>query len=168
MIVCTIDRDFGNGNPTVCRVIETKQGVQDNIRFFAQLPSLYRQLTKSPVDSNFAEFAEKWGNKFILITHGETLVAAATFILVWMPSKRRGLIEDVVVDVRYRHAGLGTALIEQLIKIGKEAGCQYIQLTSKPGRTAANNFYPKLGFELVANANEKTQNGTNLYRYFYG
>lgn len=160
-----IEKDFGGG-PAFSRIIGSAEGVRENIRFFAQLPALYKQLTESDVDTHFAEVAEGDGNHFVFITHAENLVAAMIFIVVRMPTKRRGLIEDVVVDKMYRRLGLGRILIDEAFSLGREAGCQYIQLTSRPGRTAANDFYPNLGFELVAAAAEGSPRGTNLYRHY--
>lgn len=149
-----------------CRIINSAQDVLENLRFFAQLPALYSQLTDTEIDRRFASFVKIWGNCFILISKGETLIASATFIIMKMPTKCRGFIEDVVVDKAYRRAGIGKLLIEEAVRLGRENDCQYIQLTSKPGRTAANDFYPSLGFELVALAVEGNLRGTNLYRYY--
>lgn len=59
-----------------------------------------------------------------------------------------GTIEDVVVDEAYRGQGLGKLLTNRAIEKARELGMKHIDLTSKPDRTAANNLYQSLGFEL--------------------
>jgi L-amino acid N-acyltransferase YncA len=65
------------------------------------------------------------------------------------------LIEDVVVDEKYRGQGLSKQLVTHAVRFVKEQGIPLIMLTSNPTRIAANKLYQKLGFE---------QKQTNVYR----
>ncbi len=62
---------------------------------------------------------------------------------------RRGepvlLIENVVVDQRYRRAGVGRALMDAGMDIGKTAGCYKLQ--SSAADREAFRFYEALGLE---------------------
>lgn len=72
--------------------------------------------------------------------------------------KSQGLsaaIENVVVDESYRGRGIGKLLTEKLIASAKKKKAEYVDLTSKPERAAANELYKKLGFEI---------RDTNVYR----
>ncbi len=58
-----------------------------------------------------------------------------------------GYIEDVYVDEEYRGRGHGVNIVQQLIEIGKEAGCYKIISTSRYSRDKVHEFYQKLGFQ---------------------
>lgn len=78
--------------------------------------------------------------------------------LLWFFRKVMGLqgsIEDMVVDEQYRERGIGKALCQTLIRRAKKSRLVHLDLTSRPERIAANDFYKKLGFEL---------RDTNIYR----
>lgn len=65
------------------------------------------------------------------------------------------MIEDVIVDEKWRGKGIGTAVMEKLIAAARAKQVNYIDLTSRPERKEANEFYKKLGFE---------KRNTNVYR----
>jgi ribosomal protein S18 acetylase RimI-like enzyme len=153
---------FG-GDATYIHIIESRDQARDCQCFFDQLRSLYYQLTEEHLaEKNFVELVSSGSNIFILITQGTNLLATATFVFVRTPTKRRGFIEDVVVNNQYRNRGLGRILVEEAVALGRVRSCHYVQLTSKPSRPGTAVFYPKLGFEIVAQAHGN--NGTNLYR----
>lgn len=56
-------------------------------------------------------------------------------------------IDELVVDNAYRHRGVGTQILQQLIGIAKEKGCRRIELDSAFHRKEAHQFYERLGFE---------------------
>jgi ribosomal protein S18 acetylase RimI-like enzyme len=70
-----------------------------------------------------------------------------TLALYRVPTGVRSIVEDVVVDDRYRHRGIAKALMQAAIEIAHEAGANGISLTSNPQRTAANQLYLSLGFQ---------------------
>jgi ribosomal protein S18 acetylase RimI-like enzyme len=79
-----------------------------------------------------------------------------TLVIVTMPTGRRALIEDVVVDAPFRGRGVASALVRQALEIADTAGCQAVDLTSRPSRVEANALYARLGF---------ARRETNVYRY---
>lgn len=87
------------------------------------------------------------------------IVGTATLGTFETPTGTHGWIEDVVVDRAFRHRGFGRALTEACIEKAREMGLREINLTSNPGRDAANRLYQSMGF---------TQRGTNLYRFPLG
>ncbi|MBI3335705.1 MAG: GNAT family N-acetyltransferase [Candidatus Portnoybacteria bacterium] len=92
---------------------------------------------------------------FLAAKDGEHIIGMG---LLYMMRKEIGLcatIEDVVVDERYRGKGIGKALMERLITEAKNRKVLHIDLTSRPEREEANEFYKKLGFE---------RRNTNVYR----
>ena len=67
----------------------------------------------------------------------------------------KGIIENVVVDERYRGKGFGKQLMNGLIELAKKKGVGYIELTSGPERQSAHRMYESLGFK---------KRETNVYR----
>ena len=77
-----------------------------------------------------------------------------TLIVYRVPTGARAVIEDVVVDEKYRNRGIAKALMTRAIELAREAGTSNISLTSNPKREAANLLYQHMGFQ---------KRETNLY-----
>lgn len=58
-------------------------------------------------------------------------------------------VYDLIIHPDARRRGYGQMLIERLTQIAREAGCQRIELASRPTNTAAHAFYKRLGFGVV-------------------
>ena len=74
------------------------------------------------------------------------IVGALTLAVYRVPTGIRSIIEDVVVDISTRGAGIGEALMLRAIEIAREKGAANISLTSNPLRVAANKLYLRVGF----------------------
>lgn len=57
-------------------------------------------------------------------------------------------IDNIVVDPEARSGGVGTALIEHLVAIGRERGCKLVTLDSYVSNHASHRLYHRLGFEI--------------------
>jgi len=57
------------------------------------------------------------------------------------------IVEDVVVDSRYRRRGIGRKMMENAIAHARVQGCYKLALSSNRRREAAHRFYEALGFE---------------------
>ena len=77
-----------------------------------------------------------------------------TLIVYRVPTGARAVIEDVVVDEKYRNRGIAKAMMTRAIELAREAGTSNISLTSNPKREAANLLYQHMGFQ---------KRETNLY-----
>jgi len=84
------------------------------------------------------------------------VVGMLTIVLFPIPTGIRAWIEDVVVDQEARGRGVGALLTQAALDLALAHGARTVDLTSRPGREAANRLYAKLGFE---------QRQTNVYRY---
>ncbi len=84
------------------------------------------------------------------------IVGSATLSILHTPTGMHARLEDVIVDGAMRGKGIGEALTLEVIRLAKEAGADYIALTSNPKREAANRLYQKIGFKKWE---------TNVYRY---
>jgi N-acetylglutamate synthase-like GNAT family acetyltransferase len=60
------------------------------------------------------------------------------------------LVENVVVAAGTRRSGAGSALMEAVVALARQAGCYKIQLLSRAERAAAHTFYESFGFRAVA------------------
>ena len=76
------------------------------------------------------------------------IVATATLCVKHTLEFTVGDVESVVVTSRCRGLGYGKALMLALIEAARSFGVDHLQLTSHPGRVAANELYRGLGFEL--------------------
>jgi ribosomal protein S18 acetylase RimI-like enzyme len=84
------------------------------------------------------------------------VVGMLTIVLFPIPTGIRAWIEDVVVDQAARGRGVGALLTQAALDLAVAHGARSVDLTSRPGREAANRLYARLGFE---------QRQTNVYRY---
>lgn len=75
------------------------------------------------------------------------IVGALTLAVYHVPTGVRSIVEDVVVDERYRNKGIAKALMRRAIELAREAGAGNLSLTSNAKREAANSLYRSLGFQ---------------------
>ena len=131
-----------------------------------QVFELYRQLaiTTSPTELSRSSSLDDYRRVFAQIqafTGYELLVAeeqgevVGTMVLLIVPNLSHGalpwaVIENMVVDKRYRRQGIGKLLLDYAITKAKSAGCYKIQLLSNKKRREAHQFYRSLGFEASA------------------
>ena len=86
----------------------------------------------------------------------EVLVGTATLSVRALPSVGFvGHIDDVVVLPTCRGQGVAKELLDEIINACRQLHCVSLELTSRPERKAANQFYRKMGFKVRA---------TNVYR----
>jgi predicted GNAT family N-acyltransferase len=84
------------------------------------------------------------------------IIGSLTLVLFRIPTGICARIEDVVVDIGFRGAGVGKALCQSAIALATEAGTRTVDLTSNPSREEANRLYKSFGFTL---------RNTNAYHY---
>ncbi len=78
---------------------------------------------------------------------GDRIVGTLTLVTFSLLTGVRARIEDVVVDESARGHGVGAALTGEAVRLATAAGARSVDLTSRPGREAANRLYRRLGFE---------------------
>ena len=128
-------------------------------KLVAELAALIPQLSASGVMPDLEALSE------IVRSPATTLVLAReadgralgmlTLVTFQVPTGVRAIIEDVVVDIRNRRSGVGTALARYGMALARKKGARTIDLTSRPSRKDANRLYQRLGFE---------RRQTNVYR----
>jgi GNAT superfamily N-acetyltransferase len=124
---------------------------------------LYRQLAENRPESQpvprtkaedvLAKIAAQSGRTLLVAVVEDIVVGTADLLLVsnlthygmaW------AIVENVVVDQDWRRAGVGQALIEEIVRRCREESCYKIQLLSRKHRLAAHAFYKHLGFQSSA------------------
>ena len=95
-------------------------------------------------------------NSFLFLAKEEKrFIGTVTLVIVDIPTSKRALVEDVVVDKKFLGKSIGEKLTLHAINFAKEKGASTVNLTCSPRRIAANALYKKLGFE---------KRDTNVYK----
>jgi ribosomal protein S18 acetylase RimI-like enzyme len=87
---------------------------------------------------------------------GGQIIGSLTLAMFPVPSGLRAWIEDVVVDESGRGQGVGGTLIDEALRLARQAGARTVDLTTRPAREAAGRLYERAGFQ---------QRDTRVYRY---
>jgi len=77
---------------------------------------------------------------------GKEVAHAYLYILTNLHERPFGLMEDVYVAENYRSKGVGTKLIQELIKAAKQNECYKLIGTSRYEREKVHGLYERLGF----------------------
>ena len=81
-----------------------------------------------------------------------------------------GSVTNVAVFPEYRGQGVGHALVENAIAVGKELGLEYITLEVRESNLTAQRLYEKCGFERVGvrkNFYTSPKEDAVIMNYFY-
>ncbi|MBK8482281.1 MAG: GNAT family N-acetyltransferase [Proteobacteria bacterium] len=70
----------------------------------------------------------------------------------WARARRRGYLDDLIVAVGARRAGVGERLLAAAIEACRERGADQVVLTVWQGNDAADRIYRRLGFSVVNRA----------------
>jgi ribosomal protein S18 acetylase RimI-like enzyme len=126
----------------------------------AAVAALVGQLSASaraPTPAELEAIVASPASRLLLARDGDgRVIGMLTLVLFPIPTGVRAWIEDVVVDAGARGRGVGALLTRAALRLAETHGARTVDLTSRPGREAANRLYAKLGFALRA---------TNVYRY---
>jgi GNAT superfamily N-acetyltransferase len=81
---------------------------------------------------------------------GEQIVGTTTVIVYTTPFWIKARLDEVVVDANARGKGVGKALVQAALEIGRAKGAQVAELQSGrgEGRKAAHRLYERLGFKV--------------------
>ena len=106
--------------------------------------------------ATLAAVASDPASTVLLARIGEKIVGTLTLATFAIPTGVRAWIEDVVVDEAARGQRVASQLIDEAIKLARQAGARTVDLTSRPSRESAGRLYERIGFE---------QRETRMYRY---
>ncbi len=128
-----------------------------------RLLGLYQELSDVPEESEpttgaearaalAAALADRSRHLVVATVNGDVVATADLLIVQNLTHGARpwGIVENVVVTNAQRGSGVGSAVLEHLLAIARQAGCYKVQLLSGKHRQRAHRFYRAIGFEPVA------------------
>lgn len=87
---------------------------------------------------------------YVLENENGEVIGSATLAVYQGPVKGlTGVVEDVIVDEKYRGQGLGKMIMNKIIEVAEDNDLQQVTLTSNSSRVVARKLYQDLGFELI-------------------
>lgn len=128
----------------------------------SDIQALVDQLTRSRnrLNEKMMRRVLKQENVEVLVVRDRRkIVGMGAIMFAYVPSGCSAGIEDVVVDEAYRGRGIGKKIMERLIAHARRRGAEFIELTSRPSRVAANKLYRSMEFK---------KKKTNVYRMEFG
>ncbi|HYM97091.1 MAG TPA: GNAT family N-acetyltransferase [Candidatus Sulfotelmatobacter sp.] len=86
----------------------------------------------------------------LVAREGDELVGTTTVIVYTTPFWIKARLDEVVVDAGARGRGVGEALVNEALAVGRERGAQVAELQSGkgPARAAAHRLYERIGFRI--------------------
>jgi GNAT superfamily N-acetyltransferase len=125
-----------------------------------RIMTLYEELTEEKLDVAENEAGRVFGRisalpgQSLLVAETEGQVVGSLFLLI-VPNLSHAarpwaILENMIVDSRFRRRGIGRDLLERAFTLCREAGCYKIQLLSNRKRTEAHQFYHSCGFDESA------------------
>lgn len=136
---------------SVERVTEASEEL---VEAFARLLPQLTSSAPAPSRADLAALVASGTYLFVFRDEDGTLHGALSMAVYAVPTGRKAIVEDVVVDEAARGKGIGEALVREAQRVAGEVDVTSIELTSRPSREAANRLYRRLGFE---------QRETNVY-----
>ena len=113
-------------------------------------PDLFRSVQYPITPEEFSALLQE--QRLFLAQKDGTVVAYAVFAMQefdipkLMPQKTLKL-EEICVEEAYRRQGIAKALLQELMRLGKAAGCTDLRLTCDPHNAAGIAFYESLGMQ---------------------
>jgi len=122
----------------------------------SELARLFTELGHPTTEDAIRAGWDAWeanGNVALVVdsASGE-LIAAATLhrTIVLHRPQPIGRISALIVDARYRGAGIGRTLVDVAERMFRDTGCGIVEVTSNMRRADAHAFYRRLGYELTS------------------
>jgi ribosomal protein S18 acetylase RimI-like enzyme len=136
-----------------CEVVTVADGdtVDALLRLLPQVSRRGPDVTRQRIKQVLAQA----GTSVIVARVDGQIVGSATLVRLMTLVGQFGYVEEVVVDESARGHGIGTALLGALIDVARRDGLDFVELTSRPAREAANALYCSIGFQ---------RRETNVYR----
>lgn len=91
----------------------------------------------------------------VVARDGGKVVGSATLLILVTLVGSFGYLEEVVVDQRVRGHGVGRQLVSGVLDVARAKRLDFVELTSRSSREAANALYQSLSFD---------RRDTNVYR----
>ena len=127
--------------------IEIKQLEKNSVDTYSSimglLPQLYDNVFKLTYD-DFGDILESNYLKIFIAQSNNRVIAIGTLVSYIKLTGNVGIIEDFVVDEKYRGTGVGSNLLNHVVNYGFNSGISFIDVNTR--REEALLFYKKNGF----------------------
>ena len=103
---------------------------------------------------------------FTVAVQGETLLGYGDFLTVL----DEGYIGNIAVAPDYRRRGIGAAILDELIRQGRERELAFLTLEVRQSNAAAQELYLSRGFDIVGerkNVYERPKENALIMTYYY-
>jgi len=140
-------------------MVQIKEIVEANEHELQRVNNLIPQLSESADILSFDDFTRivnSPSTHIYLAEENTQILGMLSLVIFPIPTGIRAWVEDVVVQQEARGMGIGRLLTLHAISESKRLGASKVDLTSRPGREAANKLYQSVGFQMRQ---------TNVYRY---
>jgi ribosomal protein S18 acetylase RimI-like enzyme len=135
--------------------IEIKQLEKNSVDTYSSimglLPQLYDNVFKLTYD-DFGNILKSNYLKIFIAQSNNRVIAIGTLVSYIKLTGNVGIIEDFVVDEKYRGTGVGSNLLNHVVNYGFNSGISFIDVNTR--REEASLFYKKNGF-LEKGSNRK-------------
>ncbi len=115
------------------------------------LAQLYDNVLKLTYD-DFGDILKSTCLKIFIVQRNNSVIATGTLVSYRKLVGNVGIIEDFVVDAKYRGTGVGSNLLNHIVNYGFNSGMSFIDVSTR--REEASLFYKKNGF-LAKGSNRK-------------
>ena len=127
--------------------IEIKQLEKNSVDTYSSimglLPQLYDNVFKLTYD-DFSDILKSNYLKIFIAQSNNRVIAIGTLVSYIKLTGNVGIIEDFVVDQKYRGTGVGSNLLNHVVNYGFNSGISFIDVNTR--REEASLFYKKNGF----------------------
>ena len=127
--------------------IEIKQLEKNSLDTYSSimrlLPQLYDNVFKLTYD-DFGDIVKSTCLKIFIAQSNNRVIAIGTLVSYIKLTGNVGIIEDFVVDEKYRGTGVGSNLLNHVVNYGFNSGISFIDVNTR--REEASLFYKKNGF----------------------
>ena len=127
--------------------IEIKQLEKNSLDTYSSimglLPQLYDNVFKLTYD-DFGNILKSNYLKIFIAQSNNRVIAIGTLVSYIKLTGNVGIIEDFIVDEKYRGTGVGSNLLNHVVNYGFNSGISFIDVNTR--REEASLFYKKNGF----------------------
>lgn len=119
------------------------------LRLYEQLSVSNAGADQTRAEAELRTILQRDGMVLLVCEAGGRVIGTVTLVI--MPnlthnSRPWAQVENMVVEGRSRGNGVGRQLLQECLRLAREADCYKLQLQSAEGRTEAHRFYERLGF----------------------
>jgi ribosomal protein S18 acetylase RimI-like enzyme len=107
------------------------------------LSTVAEEVFDMPVDARrLARYAAAPGHLMLVAMDGDLVVGQVAAVVHYHPDKPTELyIDELGVSPAWQRLGIGRRLMEAMVELGREAGCEEAWVGTETGNTAAKGLY---------------------------